>query len=133
VATTHPNAAPSNAACLLIFWRAPYGVLDSLEKGLRIKLGARDLVRAIREDGNSPVTDEGDELSMLRGLDLGTEMLCIWDTALSLDVNEYKIVVMALEHGESLRGTHRRVDVEARKAQNLVAKRSQHLPVHRRY
>lgn len=47
-------------------------VAQALGEGSGIELGTENFVGAVGHDGDAPVADEGDELTGLRGLDLGT-------------------------------------------------------------
>jgi hypothetical protein len=73
-------------------------VAYALGEGGRVELGAEDFVGAVGHDGDAPVADEGDQLLGLRGLDLGAEMLGLWNAGLSFDVDEDEIIVTAPEH-----------------------------------
>jgi hypothetical protein len=99
-------------------------VAHALKKGGGVELSAKDLVRAVGHDGDPPVTDEGDQLLMLSGLDLGAEMLGVWDAGLSFYVDQDEIIVAGPEHGESFGVADGRVDVKSCERQNPVAKRT---------
>jgi hypothetical protein len=85
----------------------------ALGEGGRVELGAEDLVRAVGYDGDAPVADEGDQLLMLCGLDLGTEMFGVWNGGFSFDVDQDKIIVAPPEHGQSFGVAEGGVDMKS--------------------
>ena len=110
---------PITAGCKLLFRD---DVLDPANEGLRVKFSANDLVRAVRKDSDAPIAHEGYQLFGLRGLDLGAEMLGVWDAGLSFDVDQDEIIVAGPEHGESFGVADGRVDVKSCERRNPVAK-----------
>jgi hypothetical protein len=108
-------------------WRRDH-VLYAVDEGLGVELGAEDFVGAVGLDGYAPVADEGDPLLVLRGLDLGAEMLCVLDCAVAFYVDQDEIVLAAPEHREAFGEGEGGVNVEAGGAQDLIAQGAKHLP-----
>ncbi len=53
--------------------------MNTVDEGLRIELGAQDLVRAVGKNRDAPVADKGDELARMMRPDLGAEVLGVVD------------------------------------------------------
>ncbi|MCU1322840.1 MAG: hypothetical protein JWM43_2489 [Acidobacteriaceae bacterium] len=66
--------------------------LNTLDEGLGIELGAKNLVRAVRQDGDAPVADESHKLPWVGRADLGAEALCGMNSCLTFDVHKYKSI-----------------------------------------
>jgi hypothetical protein len=104
-----------------------HNIVDTLDEGSRIELRAYNFVRAVRENGDPPVADEGDKLATLCSLYLRTHVFGIGNTALSFNIDQDEIVGPRPEQGQSLAVTECGIDVETRDPQDLITKRAQHL------
>ena len=100
---------------------------DAADEGCGIELGAKDFVGAVGMDSDAPVADEGNELAVLGGLDLGTETLGVMETGLALDVDEDEVEVAGPEEGEGLVDVAGGIHFEAGDTEDLIAKRAEHL------
>ena len=107
--------------------RAADGVSYTVREGLRVELGADDLVGAVGENGDTPVADKGDELTGLHCFDLGAHVFGVGDTGLSFDVDQNKVVGFSPEQRQPFGMAECGVDVKAGDAKDLVTKRAQHL------
>ena len=63
----------------------------------------------------------------MRGLDVGTHLLCVRDTALPFHIDKNEVVVSLLEQGQPLGVTKSRIDVKTGESKNPVAQRAKHL------
>jgi len=108
----------------LMLWN---DVADTFDKSCRIELRANDLVRAVGENGHTPVADKSYQLTMLSGLDLRAQMFRFADSGLSFNIDQHKIVRPRPEHGQPLDVAESGIYLEARDAKNLITQRPQHL------
>jgi hypothetical protein len=95
--------------------------LDSFDESLRVELRAHDVVRAIAERGNTPVTDKSYGLVGPVGLYLGTKRLRVRNAALPFDIDQDEVIGAGLKTPESILRIGRRFHVVAGQAKNLVA------------
>ena len=93
--------------------RAADGVSYTVREGLRVELGADDLVGAVGHNGHTPVTDEGDKLPGLRSLDLGAHMLSFGYAGLSFNVDQDKVVGLSPEQRQAFGVAECGVDMKA--------------------
>ncbi len=96
-------------------------VADALNEGFGVELRADDLVRAVGEDGDAPVADEGYELIGVGGFDLGAEGLGDMDAGLAFYVDEDEVVWAAIENYDRLGVAQGGVDIVAIEAEDLIA------------
>ena len=67
-----------------------------------VEFSAEDFVGAIGKDGDAPVADEGDELAVVRGLDLGAEALGFVDDRFAFDIDEHEIPGLSVKALQTL-------------------------------
>ena len=94
---------------------------DATDKSSGIKFRAKDLIGAIGMDRDAPVADEGDELAVLSGLDLGAEALCFMYGVLALYIDEDEVKVARPEGVERFLDVTGGVDFKAGQTEDLVA------------
>ena len=95
---------------------------------LGIKLRAKDLIRAIGCDGDAPVAHKADHLLGLSLLDGGAQLFGITYLLFAFHIDQYQIIMTSPEEGDSFGGGQRRVHLETREAQDLVAQWAKRLP-----
>ena len=96
-------------------------------KAAGVEFGAEDLVGAVSQDGNAPVADEGDELPVVRGLDLRAETLRFMQNGLCFHVDQNQVPWFGAELFKALSKAGRGFDHVAGDAQNLIPDGAQNL------
>lgn len=96
---------------------------NSGDEGSGIKLGSEDLVGAVGKDGNSPVADEGDQLAVAHGFNLGAEALGGGNRFFTFNIEQNQVGWVGAEEFESRSVLTGGLDGVAGEAQDLVAER----------
>ncbi len=94
---------------------------DAGDEGGWVELGAEDFVGAVGVDGDAPVADKGDELTVVQGFYFRAEALGLVKAFGSFDIDENEGERVGAEEREGFVGGTGGKHVVAGKAQDLVA------------